>query len=197
MIALLEKEFEIFVRDYVSSVWDNGRINELKEPYYLVHYYYPFEELFEKVFRLTSKIGENRFDKNGNHRLDAIALTKDDYEYFEEFCSEASDEVYKVLFAYMDNSFKSYFYDSKDSEKSFVNSVHYIIKKYDWVTENSLEGTDKLIKKSICDYIIFKWFSIVLPEEATIYYSFFEKDLEKLKLSVGEHYCLQRTSHPF
>ena len=39
MIALLEKELEIFGRDYVSSVWDNGRINELKEPYYLVHYY--------------------------------------------------------------------------------------------------------------------------------------------------------------
>lgn len=197
MITLADKEKEVFGREYTTSDWNESMVSELKDPYYLVHYYYPIKDIFDNVYKLTSLIGKTRRDKNGNTMLDAMALSEDEMDYFNDFCREGADEVYKNIYAYMDNRFKSYFYDSADDVKSFPESIHFIIKHYGWVTENSLDSTDMLIKKSIVDYVVFKWMSFISPEESVQFGMVFQTDLAKLRSSMGEHYTLSRTSHPF
>jgi hypothetical protein len=130
--------------------------------------------------------------------LDIIALTEDERHIFDEFCLQASNEVYKKISPYMWNERQSYIYDDEVSPNmEFVNSVHYIINKPQWVKENSMQVTDKLIEESIVNYIIYKWFLICNQGEAELYYNEFNNKLTNLKVSLSEYHTMSVNSHPF
>lgn len=199
MIIKDEQQELRYSHNYVGSVMaEDERIRPLKDPYMVVHYYYPIEELFNRVHQITSLIGKHRRDENGNNMLDIIALTEDERHIFDEFCLQASNEVYKKISPYMWNERQSYIYDDEVSPNmEFVNSVHYIINKPQWVKENSMQVTDKLIEESIVNYIIYKWFLICNQGEAELYYNEFNNKLTNLKVSLSEYHTMSVNSHPF
>ena len=83
-------------------------------------------------------------------------------------------------------------------EEDFRYRVHYLIFQPAWVANNATIKTDNSIFEAIVAYIIFKWFLIVLPEEAELYLQECEDRLRDVKyyLSVPNG-RMPIISHPF
>lgn len=76
-------------------------------------------------------------------------------------------------------------------------SIHYVVNKPIWVRENSIVRTDKSIWEALVAYIMFKWFAIVLPEEAENYLVEYERRIIDVKYNLAFSERMSVVSHPF
>ena len=64
-------------------------------------------------------------------------------------------------------------------------SIHYLVFQPAWVANNATIKTDKSTFEAIVAYIIFKWFLIVLPEEAELYLETCNDRLRDVKMNLN------------
>jgi len=64
-------------------------------------------------------------------------------------------------------------------------SIHYLVFQPAWVANNATIKTDKSVFEAIVAYIIFKWFLIVLPEEAELYLETCNDRLRDVKMNLN------------
>lgn len=76
-------------------------------------------------------------------------------------------------------------------------SIHYVVNKPIWVRENSVGKTDRSIFEALVAYIMYKWFSIVMPEEAEYYANEYERRLTDVKYNLAFCERMSVNSHPF
>lgn len=76
-------------------------------------------------------------------------------------------------------------------------SIHYVVNKPQWVRENSMVMTDKSIFEALVSYVLYKWFLIVLPQQAEFYANEFARRLSDIKFRLGFCERMSVVSHPF
>ena len=76
-------------------------------------------------------------------------------------------------------------------------SIHYVVNKPQWVRENSMAMTDKSIFEALVSYVLYKWFLIVLPQQAEFYANEFARRLSDIKFRLGFCERMSVVSHPF
>lgn len=67
------------------------------------------------------------------------------------------------------------------------DKVEYITIKPEWFNDNFQRSIDNNIFEAIVNYIIHKWFTIVLPEEASYYYSEYDRYYHDIVRSHNQH----------
>lgn len=77
-------------------------------------------------------------------------------------------------------------------------SIHYLVLQPTWVANNATIKTDKSTFEAIAAYIIYKWFLIVLPEEAEVYLEECKDRLLDVKMNLSlPTGRMPIISHPF
>lgn len=195
----------------------NGRPDEygnyrgLIYPEQIVHYFYPITQapiipspippappstlsLFDEVYKRTSMIGKYAFTKEGANLLDLIALSPDEYDTFYQFCREAANEVFSVVYPYMNKNVESFFFDTS---LEYPNSVHYIIYKPSWVDDNALKSTDAALMDVLCTYIIHRWFMLIGDiDRGGIFLRDYYSKVDGLRMLLSQHNKMSIVSHP-
>ena len=122
----------------------------------------PLPEVLPEVY--DSLISFNRTELKIDFIVPALISPYDWIEY--------NDGVMTLYSAIADTDMNSLITDEAlyhKMEDDFRFRIHYLIFQPAWVANNATIKTDNSIFEAIVAYIIFKWFLIVLPEEAQLY----------------------------
>ena len=121
----------------------------------------PWEDLLNQVNKRTSYIGRSRKTQDGVHQLLDLALTSDDKSILIDMGTEASGYVFERINGYTHNQTDCHVVDN--------DGIKYKIYMPLWFNNNAIQMLGSSILEALINFVMFRWFTLVYPDEAKYY----------------------------
>lgn len=147
---------------------------------------YPKSDILLEAEKRSSYFGKMRADKEHEDFIDRMSLTDGESFLSDEMLDDAIEQTYEWLQAF-----------GRDVEEPYGittdGNVQFTLQPRTWWDRNAFTRVERYIKEALVNYILWKWFEYVNPQEAQPFFDKFEDYAHKAQLGMNaENGTLER-----
>lgn len=134
-------------------------------------------DILKEVEKRTSYFGKMRETETSPDLIDRMSLMDGESFLSREFLDDAREQVYDWL--------RAFGREIEDACKVEEGTIIYTLQPAEWWDANAYRRAERYIKEALVNFIIYRWFEYVKPDEAEAFFDKYENYAHEAQLAMN------------